>query len=157
MPVVPRLRRACTADSPGIAALDAAITGSTRSRDYFARFCDPAGAGSAASDHALLAEDGQVLLGYLLYTRVMDQAEVIDVMVAPSWRGHGVGRQLLREAFAAMGQAGVRRCLLEVRASNTVAIALYRAEGFVTDGCREGYYPAAEGGREDALLMSREL
>jgi ribosomal-protein-alanine N-acetyltransferase len=51
------------------------------------------------------------------------------------------------------------RLLLEVRAGNQRAIALYQQAGFGEDGCRKGYYPAVKGttGREDALLMSRPL
>jgi len=43
-----------------------------------------------------------------------------------------------------------------VRASNLGAQAFYRAAGFVEDGRRKDYYRGAAG-REDALLMSREL
>ena len=49
-----------------------------------------------------------------------------------------------------------RRCLLEVRRSNKAARRLYQGSGFALDGVRKNYYPKA-GGREDALLMSREL
>jgi ribosomal-protein-alanine N-acetyltransferase len=45
---------------------------------------------------------------------------------------------------------------LEVRTSNTPAIALYRSSGFVDLAVRRGYYPARDG-REDALIMKREL
>jgi ribosomal-protein-alanine N-acetyltransferase len=41
---------------------------------------------------------------------------------------------------------------LEVRPSNTPALALYQKAGFETIGRRKGYYPAADG-REDALVM----
>ncbi|HET19983.1 MAG TPA: ribosomal-protein-alanine N-acetyltransferase, partial [Chromatiales bacterium] len=53
-------------------------------------------------------------------------------------------------------EQGLERILLEVRASNTPALGLYRSEGFCEDGVRKGYYPAS-GGREDAILMSRSL
>ncbi len=42
---------------------------------------------------------------------------------------------------------------LEVRRSNSAAIALYESFGFVEVGVRAGYY----GGSEDALLMNLEL
>jgi ribosomal-protein-alanine N-acetyltransferase len=43
-----------------------------------------------------------------------------------------------------------------VRTSNTAAIALYHSSGFVDLALRRGYYPA-RGGREDALIMKRDL
>jgi ribosomal-protein-alanine N-acetyltransferase len=49
-------------------------------------------------------------------------------------------------------QAGMDDALLEVRPSNTLAIALYQSMGFVEIGRRRGYYQA-DGGREDALVL----
>jgi ribosomal-protein-alanine N-acetyltransferase len=40
---------------------------------------------------------------------------------------------------------------LEVRPSNTPALALYHSEGFNEIGRRPRYYPAAQG-REDAVM-----
>ena len=51
---------------------------------------------------------------------------------------------------------GAQRVFLEVRPSNAAAIALYHAEGFNEIGRRPRYYPA-KGGREDALVMAKEL
>ena len=153
----PLLRPARAGDAPGLAELAVAAGQRTRSAEYFERFCEslPA-ADRAAASYGLVAVGGSSLLGYLLYSRVMDQAEVLDVLVLPASRGRGLGRQLLIRALADMRRSGARRCLLEVRASNTTAIALYLGAGFEHDGRRAGYYPAVDGRREDALLMSKE-
>jgi ribosomal-protein-alanine N-acetyltransferase len=45
--------------------------------------------------------------------------------------------------------------LLEVRPSNTGALALYQEAGFTEIGRRKGYYPAAGQRREDALVLRR--
>jgi Acetyltransferases len=45
---------------------------------------------------------------------------------------------------------------LEVRPSNTAAIALYEDVGFNEIGVRKGYYPA-ENGREDAIMLALTL
>ena len=45
---------------------------------------------------------------------------------------------------------------LEVRPSNSAAIALYRKLGFNELGIRKDYYPAKEG-REDALMLGMEM
>jgi len=43
-----------------------------------------------------------------------------------------------------------------VRLSNNAAIALYRAQGFNEVGMRKNYYPG-ENGREDALILAKDL
>jgi ribosomal protein S18 acetylase RimI-like enzyme len=48
----------------------------------------------------------------------------------------GLGRQLAVHAIRAARQKGIERIELEVFASNTAAIALYRALGFVTEGTK---------------------
>ena len=92
----------------------------------------------------------------LVYLRVLDEATVANVAVLPQHQGRGLGSQLLAEALRHLASDGVRRCLLEVRASNAVALQLYRRHGFSTDGVRKDYYPDGDG-REDALLMSCQL
>ena len=54
------------------------------------------------------------------------------------------------DCLVAAVEAGAVRIMLEVRAGNHPAIALYEAEGFVQVGRRKNYYQAP---REDALLM----
>ena len=46
---------------------------------------------------------------------------------------------------------------LEVRASNERARRLYRRRGFAEAGLRRGYYPAPQGTREDAVVMSLKV
>jgi ribosomal-protein-alanine N-acetyltransferase len=47
-----------------------------------------------------------------------------------------------------------KKVLLEVRASNRAAIALYRKVGFSETGRRQGHYLATG---EDALVMTKEM
>ena len=47
---------------------------------------------------------------------------------------------------------GLSRLTLEVRVSNTPAIALYEGAGFVRDGVRPGFYREP---REDAAIYSK--
>ena len=58
-------------------------------------------------------------------------------------RRRGYARRLLHEGFAELQVEGVTRCLLEVRESNTAAIALYRALGFFY--LRYEGFPVGEG------------
>ncbi|MBB5212925.1 ribosomal protein S18-alanine N-acetyltransferase [Microbulbifer hydrolyticus] len=89
-------------------------------------------------------------------SRLFDEMEILDVAVAPEWRRRGVAGRLLQEIFSRLPE-DVARVLLEVRASNRPARALYHKLGFSEDGRRKNYYPKPDGSREDALLMSLVL
>ena len=89
------------------------------------------------------------------FQRILDEAELLNIRVAPAYRRRGVGRCLLAACRTDLEGA---RCLhLEVRANNWAALALYREAGFAQVGARRGYYPAVAGGREDALLLRLDL
>ncbi|MEW6446006.1 MAG: ribosomal protein S18-alanine N-acetyltransferase [Pseudomonadota bacterium] len=96
------------------------------------------------------------IAAYAVAMTIMDEAHLLNLCTAPEWQGQGVGRGMLRHVMDECAAHGMTRMLLEVRASNTPAMGLYRGEGFGEDGVRKGYYPAS-GGREDAVLMSRAL
>lgn len=78
-------------------------------------------------------------------------AHVLDIAVRSDLRGHGLGRALLAAAMNEALEAGAARMTLEVRPSNTSAVALYERAGFERIGGRKGYY--ADTG-EDALIMA---
>lgn len=100
--------------------------------------------------------DGQRIIGYFLMSLAADEAHVLNICIAPEAQGHGHGRRLLRSAVQLARARGAQRVFLEVRPTNTSAIALYFSEGFNEIGRRPRYYPAANG-REDALVMAIEL
>jgi dihydroxyacid dehydratase/phosphogluconate dehydratase len=54
-------------------------------------------------------------------------------------------------------RAGAERLWLEVRESNAGARAAYARLGFRPMGVRPGYYPAARGQRESAVVMSLDI
>lgn len=103
----------------------------------------------------MLWQEGQ-LAGYCLFSRVLDEAELLRIATAPAARQKGVGMALLSHAEATLGAAGVVQQFLEVRASNHPAQQLYRRAGWQLTGRRKGYYPLGDG-REDALTFSRTL
>lgn len=107
-------------------------------------------------DFGWAIEQGELLVGFALFSLVLDEATLVNIMVRPDCRRAGIARRLLGFALPELARRGAQRCLLEVRMSNEPAIALYRSLGFQVDGRRRDYYPAAQG-REDALLMSRAL
>lgn len=93
---------------------------------------------------------------FVLTRRAADEAEIITIATRAQFQRRGVARQLLTHQLAALGAQRVRLVFLEVAASNTAALGLYRAMGFTEAGRRKGYY-ARQQGREDAIIMRREL
>jgi ribosomal-protein-alanine N-acetyltransferase len=114
----------------------------------------------------LLRDGGQVdvavcdggICAVAAFARVLDEATLLNIAVAPAVRGQGVGRRLLASALPRLCQCGTKQLFLEVRPSNRAAIALYRSLGFRDDGLRPNYYAARAGlPTEDALLMSLSI
>ena len=97
-------------------------------------------------------EDGQVL-GYAGLHVILDEGYIDNVAVRPTCRRQGIADRLL-DVFCRFGQANLAFLTLEVRPSNTAAVALYEKHGFREAGRRKDYY---ENPREDALLLTREF
>ena len=80
--------------------------------------------------------------------------ELDSVAVPPDSRRQGIGAALLRAALAWAAEHAARRFVLEVRASNTSALALYCRVGLRIEGRRPRYYAHPE---EDALLLGTDV
>jgi [ribosomal protein S18]-alanine N-acetyltransferase len=89
-------------------------------------------------------------VGYVCFWIVFEELRLMNLAVTPSLRRRGIGRALLGRALLLGQNQGARRALLEVRASNAAALALYRETGFVQKGIRTKYYINPV---EDAVLM----
>jgi ribosomal-protein-alanine N-acetyltransferase len=100
----------------------------------------------------LLAEDGPggAVVGYIVFWIVHDEVHVLNVATSLAARRRGVGRALMEAAEEEGRRLGARLSTLEVRRSNSAAIALYLALGYRQIGVRPNYY-AEE--REDAIVM----
>ncbi len=85
--------------------------------------------------------------GYLGCHHIGDEGFVANIAVFPAYRRRGIGKALVTAAFT----DDLSRLTLEVRASNTAALALYRSLGFVEEGRRPRFYSHPT---EDALLYS---
>lgn len=81
-----------------------------------------------------------------------DEGYITNVAVDPSRRRQGVAAQLLQvfDNFARGNQLAF--LTLEVRPSNTAAIALYQGFGFREVGRRRNYYDLP---KEDALILTK--
>lgn len=119
-----------------------------------ANFVDSLAAGHLAQ--VLQAADGE-LLGYLLALRGFEELHLLNLTVRPSAHGRGHARAMLEWLVQACRQEDARRLWLEVRESNERARRIYERFGFVHIGQRKGYYPAARGRREDAVVMALDV
>jgi [ribosomal protein S18]-alanine N-acetyltransferase len=101
-------------------------------------------------------EADDAIRGYAVMMPLPDEAELLNIGVAAGQQRKGLGRAMLCEMLAAAREKHMRRVFLEVRASNTAALALYRSAGFAEIGLRRNYYRNALGG-EDAITMACNL
>lgn len=99
--------------------------------------------------------DGE-LVGYFVLMLALEDAHLLSISVGEKRQRMGFGARLLNKAMSVARGSGARTLLLEVRPSNVKALAMYRHFGFRQIGVRRGYYPA-EGGREDALVLTHAL
>ncbi|MEO5669306.1 MAG: ribosomal protein S18-alanine N-acetyltransferase [Ramlibacter sp.] len=100
---------------------------------------------------------GGVMLGYFVAMKGVDEVHLLNITVAPEYQGEGWGRVMLDAlALWSRGQ-GAQWLWLEVRAGNTRAQDIYERHGYKRVGERKSYYPAGQGKREDAVVMSLKL
>lgn len=107
--------------------------------------------------HARVLLAGEELLGYYVAMQGVDEVHLLNITVSPDYQRQGWGRIML-DALALWSHGlGAQWLWLEVRVSNTRAIAIYEAHGYRRVGLRKNYYPAGHGQREDAVVMSLRL
>ena len=100
---------------------------------------------------------GGHLLGYFVALAGVDEMHLLNITVAPPHRRQGHARRMMDALIERSRAARAHRIWLEVRVSNEVALAVYQRWGFREQGLRPGYYPAAHGRREDAVVMSLDI
>jgi ribosomal-protein-alanine N-acetyltransferase len=108
--------------------------------------------GQLDTRHYLVALDGERVQGYAGLCDYPDEAFVQTIAVAREAQGKGVGALLLQALLDEAARRRQSRVLLEVRADNDRAVALYERFGFRRSGIRRGYYSPSGA---DALVMTR--
>jgi ribosomal-protein-alanine N-acetyltransferase len=147
--LVPRYRRMTGADLDAVVAIEEAIYPHPWTRGNFADSL-------AAGYHCWILECAGSIAGYSVISVGAGEAHLLNLSVAAPWQRRGMGREVLKFLLKLARDYGAGRMLLEVRPSNTAAIALYASAGFSEIGLRRGYYPAGEA-REDAIVLERSL
>lgn len=90
------------------------------------------------------------IAGYAGFVRTGDEGNITNVVLAEERRGLGFGKLLVKSLLEEGEKCGILEFTLEVRASNTLAIHVYEALGFVKEGIRKRFY---EKPSEDAWIM----
>ena len=100
---------------------------------------------------------GDTLLGYFVAMKGVDEVHLLNITVALAYRSQGWA-QVMLDALATWSRGQSAQWLwLEVRAHNARALSVYEAHGYRRVGLRKAYYPADQGQREDAIVMSIRL
>jgi ribosomal-protein-alanine N-acetyltransferase len=92
----------------------------------------------------------EALVGFCACWVILDELHINSLAMAEAWRRKGLASRLLREVCRDARDAGATQATLEVRRSNTAALALYERMGFTSEGVRADYYQHP---REDALVL----
>lgn len=91
------------------------------------------------NSHFLVAVSDKVL-GYIGVQEICGEAYITNVAVFREYRACGIGRALLKSAYFGAKERNCEFITLEVRESNSAAIALYESEGFEKAGIRKNFY-----------------
>lgn len=94
--------------------------------------------------------------GYGIMSVAAGECHILNLCIHPASQGRNLARRLLEHLLNLARAGGAQTAFLEVRPSNPRAVRLYQMAGFCEVGVRPDYYPA-EDGREDALVMAKEL
>lgn len=97
------------------------------------------------------------IVAFAICQTVLDEATLFNIAVAPEFQGKGYGKRLLSALILQLQQQGIQTLWLEVRESNHSAQQLYTQLGFNEVTIRKNYYPAPNGGRENAVVMALYL
>ena len=107
---------------------------------------------SMESDNTIyiVAKENDNVAGYAGMYLSFEEGNITNVAVNPLSRRKGIGEKIVRDIINRAYEKGVRDVFLEVRETNSVAIALYEKIGFKEEGIRKNFYDKP---RENALIM----
>lgn len=101
-----------------------------------------------------VVEIGGHLIGYVIFSLVIDEMELLTIAVQENLRGRGFAKELMGKMIERGKDAGVKSIYLEVRPTNLVARKLYKGFGFKEISIRKGYY---KDNNEDAIVMELSM
>ena len=97
-----------------------------------------------------------MIIGFGIVAMVKHWAHIMNMCVAPGYRGRGLGRRIMHQLLRVARQRHGRYVWLEVRPTNYPAISLYQKMGFHQIQIRKNYYGMPPE-TENAIVMLRQL
>ena len=141
------LRPATPADLPQLLAIErASPTAAHWPEDEYRRLFD---ADQPAPRLALVAEQDDSVIGFVVARGVAGEWELENLVVAASARNRGFGSLLVQALLYRLSALSAAAVFLEVRESNHTARRLYERHEFFQSGRRRAYYQDPP---EDAVL-----
>ncbi|HEX9760585.1 MAG TPA: N-acetyltransferase [Candidatus Acidoferrales bacterium] len=162
-----RVRRMMAADLPHVLAIQGASREASQwsgesYRAFLSEEAEPATPAAPVESVGWVAGVGaglqtapfQAPVGFLAARFLPGECEILNLAVSTAARRRGAGSALVRQALETALAWGAKTVWLEVRESNTAAIAFYMRQGFVPAGTRPGYYQSPP---EAAVILRRGL
>lgn len=94
------------------------------------------------------------LAAYISSWTVLDECTINKIACRSVLRRRGYSSMLLDHLIQKVCGNYVKDLLIEVRASNEIAISFYKKSGFIEKGLRKDYYSDTN---EDAIIMSLKI
>ena len=138
LPDILHIEEACFSAPWTRKMLEAELSGNPFAHFLLAKLVPPSDVGSIS------------IVGYLCFWVVFEEVRLMNLAVIESMRHKGIAKALVLQALEAGLTQAAMCAVLEVRASNHAAHALYRSLGFRDVTTRPMYYTNPI---EDALLM----
>lgn len=140
-PTIERLQQPSPEDRAAILALESASFSNPWTPDTFDKMLE------TSVSRLYVAREGTRIVAFCACWVFEDELNINTIAVDAARRRQGIARALLHSVLE---QTGARRATLEVRRSNTAALALYGALGFAVTSVRPKYYENPE---EDGLIL----
>ena len=99
----------------------------------------------------IIAKEKNEIIGFAGISICLDEATLNNIVVKKSFRGRGIGGELLESLIDICSDLHVKTFTLEVDTENTPAIHLYKKFGFKNLGVRKKYY----NNTRDAFIMTK--
>ena len=111
--------------------------------------------------HSLAVRDAGVLVGCsaivvdaLSWSRHVGE---LRVLVAPAWRGKGLGRVLIQQCFAQALDLGLEKLVAQMTVDQVAAIAVFEELGFRAEALLRDHVKDRDGQLHDLALLSHDV
>jgi RimJ/RimL family protein N-acetyltransferase len=111
--------------------------------------------------HSLAVREAGVLVGCsaivvdaLSWSRHVGE---LRVLVAPAWRGKGLGRVLIQQCFAQALDLGLDKLVAQMTADQVAAIAVFEELGFRAEALLRDHVKDRDGQLHDLALLSHDV